>query len=342
MRSALEIEERAARWLARRQEPEWSAGDQAQLDAWLREATAHEVAYLRLEYGWGKVDRLAALRRPPAPGDDAVSHGDDAVSLQAEEPIREPSPSGRRHWLRRRPLAWSAAAAALVLTVAMLVHYEDLLTRDVHATSIGGHEIVRMSDGSRIELNTDTRVRTEFTARARSVWLEHGEAYFEVAHDPSRPFSVYAGDRRVTVLGTKFSVRVDPNANRIQLEVTEGRVQFEELRSQVQAPPMVATRGDKVIVEGTSLRIESRSVENFSTDLGWRQGLLIFDETTLAEVAEEFNRYNRTRLVVTPTVADIRIGGSFEAANVDAFARLLRQGFGLEVVESDGEIRVSE
>jgi transmembrane sensor len=326
MSSALEIEARAAHWLARRQEPGWSAADEAGLDAWLRESTAHEVAYLRLEYGWSKADRLAALRRP-----SAVSQ------LEATPP-----PSVRRHRLLRRPLVWSAAAAALLLSVVLLVSYGDLFPRDVYATSIGEHEIVPLPDGSRIELNTDTRVRTDFTPQARSVWLERGEAYFEVAREPSRPFVVYAGGRRVTVLGTKFSVRLDPNANRMQLAVTEGRVQLEELRPQVPAPPMVAIGGDKVIAEGASMRVESRSVEAVSIDLSWRQGLLRFDQTTLAAAAEEFNRYNRRRLVVEPTAAGIHIGGSFEAANVDAFARLLQQGFGLQVVESGDEIRISE
>ncbi len=326
MRSALEIEEHASRWLVRRQEPGWSAADQAELDTWLRESTAHEVAYLRLEYGWGKVGRLAALRRPPDP---VAPEGSRPRAVRAQR-------------LYRRPLAWSAAAAALLLGVALLVSYEALFTPDVYATGIGGHKVVRLPDGSRIELNTDTRVRTDFTPQTRSVWLERGEAYFDVAHEPLRPFSVYAGGRRVTVLGTKFSVRVDPDANRIQLAVAEGRVQLEELRPQMSAAPMIAIGGDKVIAEGTSMRVESRSVAAVSIDLSWRQGLLTFDQTTLAEAAEEFNRYNRRRLVVAPTAADIHIGGSFEAANVEAFARLLQQGFGLQVVESGEEIRVSE
>ena len=326
MNSALEIEERAARWLARRQEPEWTAADQAGLDAWLRESTAHEVAYLRLEYGWGKVDRLGALRRPPS----------------AAEPVVARPPLARAHRLFGRRLAWSAAAAALLLSIVVLVSYEGLFARDVYTTGIGGHKVVRLADGSRIELNTDTRVRTSFTEQARSVRLDRGEAYFEVAHEPARPFVVYAGGRRVTVLGTKFSVRLDASANRVQLAVTEGRVQLEELRLQVPAPPLIVIGGDKVISEGTSMRVESRSVEAVAIDLSWRQGLLRFDQTTLADAAEEFNRYNRRRLVVAPNAAHIHIGGSFEAANVDAFARLLQQGFGLQVVESDDEIRVSE
>ena len=325
MSSTMDIEERAAHWLVRRQEPQWNAADQAQLDAWLRESTLHEVAFLRLEYGWNKVDRLTVLRRPPAP-------------RQEIEEAR-PAPAQRS---ARRPLAWLAAAAVLVLSVALLYTYGDLFTRDLYATAIGGHEIVPLPDGSRIELNTDTRVRTSFSEETRSVWLERGEAYFDVARDPSRPFVVYAGSRRVTVLGTKFSVRLDPDANRVQLAVAEGRVQLDELRVSEPAPPTIAIGGEKVIAEGTSLRVESRSGKILATDLSWRQGLLTFDQTTLAAAADEFNRYNRKQLVVEPAAAQIRIGGSFEAANVDGFVRLLHDGFGLNVAESDSEILISE
>lgn len=325
MSSTMDIEERAAHWLARRQEPQWSDANQAELDAWLHESTLHEVAFLRLEYGWSKVDRLTVLRRPPAP----------RQQIEAARPVAT-------HRGARRPLAWLAAAAVLVLSVALLYIYGELFTRDLYATAIGGHEVVPLPDGSRIELNTDTRVRTSFSAETRSVWLERGEAYFDVARDPSRPFVVYAGNRRVTVLGTKFSVRLDPDANRVQLAVAEGRVQLEELRVSEPAPPMIAIGGEKVVADRTSMRVASRSAKTVETDLSWRQGLLTFDQTTLAAAAEEFNRYNRKQLVVEPAAAEIRIGGSFEAANVDGFARLLHDGFGLSVAESDSEILISE
>lgn len=325
MSSAMEIEERAAHWLARRQEPQWSSADQAALDAWLQESTSHEVAFLRLEYGWSKVDRLTVLRKPPVPRQEI----EEARPVPAHRSVR-------------RPLAWLAAAAVLVMSVALFYFYGDVFTRDLYATTIGGHEVVPLPDGSRIELNTDTRVRTSFTADTRSVWLERGEAYFDVARDPARPFVVYAGNRRVTVLGTKFSVRLDPDANRVQLAVAEGRVQFEQIRVSEPAPPTIATGGEKVIAEGATLRVESRTVESVATDLSWRQGVLMFDHTTLAQAAEEFNRYNRKRLVVESAAAQIRIGGSFEAANVDGFVRLLHDTFGLNVAESEGQILVSE
>jgi transmembrane sensor len=128
----------------------------------------------------------------------------------------------------------------------------------------------------------------------------------------------------------------------VQLAVAEGRVQLEQLRAKEPAPPLIAIAGDTVIAEGASLRMESRAAETVSTELSWRQGLLTFDHTTLAAAVQEFNRYNRKRLVVEPSAADIRIGGSFEAANIDGFTQLLQDGFGLQVIESDGEIRISE
>ncbi len=324
--SALEIEERAAHWLVRRQEAKWGAADQARLEAWLRESTAHEVAYLRLEAGWGKVERLAALRRSPIP---------------PTQPRRTGRPPRVKSRIGSHPGAWGIAAAGLLLGLVILAVYQRSPANRVYATDVGGHEIVRLADGSRIELNTGTRVQVDLTSQARTVRLLRGEAYFEVAHDRSRPFVVYAGGRRLTVLGTKFSVRLDPGANRVQLAVAEGRVQLEGLQPQSDSQPMIAIGGDRAVAEGSSMRLESRSLAAVSDDLSWRRGLLTFDQTSLTAAAEEFNRYNRTRIVIEPAAAAIQIGGRFEAKNVDAFARLLQTGFGLQVVESDGEIRVS-
>lgn len=326
MESALEIEERAALWLVRRQEAGWSTADQARLDAWLRESTAHEVAYLRLESGWGKVERLAALRRSPMP---------------SPQPSDTHGPAHLWSRIGSHPGAWGIAAAGLLLGLVILAIYQRSLPSNVYATDVGGHEIVRLADGSRIELNTDSRVQVDLTGQARTVWLRRGEAYFEVAREPSRPFVVYAGSRRLTVLGTKFSVRLDPDAHRVQLAVAEGRVRLEGLGPEAESQPLIAVGGDRAVAVGSSTRLESRSVEAVSNHLSWRRGLLTFDQTTLIDAAGEFNRYNRTRIVIEPGAADIQIGGRFEATNVDAFARLLEDGFGLQVVESDSEIRVS-
>ncbi len=330
--AATRIEERAARYLARRHEPQWTAQDQAELDAWLKESTAHEVAYLRLEYGWQKTDRLAALRGASLAEDINPASRIAASARSGAQPLR--ASRGRSSFL------WSGAAAAAVMLVCLGAWRGGLFDAVRYAhyeTEIGGHQTVPLADGSRIELNTNTQVRADFGDKARTVWVDRGEAYFDIAPDPARPFVVYAGERRVTVLGTKFAVRRD--AGRVLVAVTEGRVQLETTAAT--EPPKIMKGGDKAIVERTSTRIESVTAERVARELSWRQGMLSFDQTTLAAAAEEFNRYNRKKLRVTDTSAQVRIGGSFEAANLGAFVRLLQQGFGLRASDDGEEIRIS-
>jgi len=83
-------------------------------------------------------------------------------------------------------------------------------------------------------------------------------------------------------------------------------------------------------------------VEQASQQLSWRHGALVFNQTTLAAAAQEFNRYNDRKLLVDdPAVAGTRIGGSFDATNVETFARLLHDGFGLKVTEEGKDLRIS-
>ncbi len=313
MGGAAEIEQRAATWLARREEPDWSVADQAALDAWLAQATAHRVAYLRLESVWRRADRLAALASPGAP----AKRG--------------------RAWFPVRMAAGLAMAAAL--GAGLMVLGPDLGRRS-YATELGGHATIPLKDGTRLELNTDTRVRTDIAKDHRAVWLDRGEAYFEVAHDASRPFVIYAGSRKLTVLGTKFSVR--RTGDGIELAVVEGRVRVDPARPAPRLRPAVATRGAIVIAKGDSTLLAPPSPQRVANELSWRQGMLVFDQSSLSDAVAEFNRYNAKKLVVTDAAAgSIRIGGSFEAQNIDAFARLLEQGFGLKVETQGDEITIS-
>jgi transmembrane sensor len=312
MSAALQIEEKAAAWLARQDSGEWSPADQAALDAWIEADMAHRVAYLRLQSVWGRADRLAAL-------------------------------SGSDFGLRptRALLGRIAAAVAAVGIVLGAGFGVVTVAKPGHAysTDIGGHATVPLKDGTRVELNTDTRLRTSIADDHRTVWLDRGEAYFEVAHDASRPFVVYAGARRITVLGTKFLVRREGEG--VEVAVVEGRVRVDPIRQQ-RARPAVLTRGDLALAKGEATLLAPPSIQKVETELSWREGMLVFARSTLADAVTEFNRYNRRKLVVEgDAAANVRIGGSFEAQNIDAFARLLQQAFGLSVKDDGEEIVIS-
>jgi transmembrane sensor len=171
------------------------------------------------------------------------------------------------------------------------------------------------------------------------VWLDRGEAYFDVAKDAKRAFTVVAGARRVVVLGTRFAVRRE--GDRLTVSVVEGRVRVEPAAPQAGSTVKVLTRGDIVVADGASLILAHRPVGAVVEQLSWRDGMLMFDQSTLGQAAAEFNRYNRKQVVVRGAAADVRIGGAFEAGNVDAFARLLRQAYGLKVTDTGSQVTVS-
>lgn len=307
------IEEQAARWLARGE-----AADAAALNAWLEEDTAHRVAYLRLRRVWresGALRRgMAAPERPPA----------------------------------RPPRRWSGWAAAAALLAGGLLWQADVARESgaaptavlADATPVGGRSVMALADGSRVELGTNSRVRSRIGSAKRDVWLERGEAYFDVAHDASRPFVVHAGSRLITVLGTRFAVRLGETADDVRVTVAQGRVRVDSPQQPAAAVELL--RGNALTAQARRVQIEQLPEAKLEQRLAWRRHLLVFDDTTLADAAAEFNRYHERPLVITdPAVAQVRIGGQFDAANLDGFVHLLQAGLRLQVLREPDRIRVS-
>ena len=215
--NARAIRARAAQWiLERRMAENWSGDDQARLDEWLAQSPAHTIAYWRLDETWERTDRLAALKRPLS----------GTADLAARAPL----------------FAKIAAAFAIAALIGGGVAFFALKPGvKTYATAVGGHEIVSFADGTRIELNTDTVLRTQMTTQSRTVWLDKGEAYFQVRHDAAHPFTVMIGGRRVTDLGTKFVVR--RGASALRVAVVQGRVRFD-------APNAFATKQTAMLSPG--------------------------------------------------------------------------------------------
>lgn len=314
--SATDTRERAAAWLMEcRDREDWNEEDQAELDAWLAESPAHRVAYLRVEAAWRRTDRLAALRRP-------------ATEQAAKPRIARPRLVG----------AVGAMAVAGVLSIGA-ANYFMRPSEKIYATSIGGHESVKLTDGSKIELNTDTVLRAAVDTRYRTVWLERGEAFFQIAHDDAHPFIVMVGDRRVTVLGTKFMVRRD--TDRLEVAVVEGRVRLEAVDGKTQSSALLIS-GDDVVAPANALLLTRKTSRELTDKLGWRHGVLVFDHTTLGNAAAEFNRYNRQKLVVADlSAAHMTIDGTFQADNIGDFAHLMQAMFGLHVAKRGEETVIS-
>jgi transmembrane sensor len=232
------------------------------------------------------------------------------------------------------------AAGLTAVTVAVAIWLLSMAHEPVYSTQVGALATVPLADGSAITLNTDSQIHVNLASTERVVTLDRGEAFFEVAKDPSRPFVVKIGNRRVTAVGTQFTVRRDQSD--IRVLVTEGRVQVihEALLSRSGATQVGA--GSEARTEGDSVLVDQPKSSQVDDSLSWRSGYLVFHETPLAEAIAEFNRYNTRKIVIAdPTIASLRIGGRFRFTDSGAFLWLLQNGFPVNVAQDSTTIRLT-
>lgn len=330
--SALTTEKEAANWLAKMDKAynrqldetclETYAAENPEFSKWLETSVLNRVALLRLLSTWKRADRIVAVN----------------VTAQRENTI---------HPLFQKPVVRQVFSIAAVFMVAF---FASIQIADVpgffsngiksYETEIGGQEYVPLTDGSTLILNTNTEVEAKIDEEVRRVTLKKGEAFFDVSHDENRPFIVDAGDQHITVLGTKFSVKHTNDG--IKVTVVEGLVRIDSKGQEtVLSPPTLVSRGKVAQTNGTDILVNEPDSTHLERQLSWRSGYIVFDSVPLVEAIEEFNRYNRINLqIVDPAIEDIRIGGRFKANNVEAFARLLAEGFDLHTARKGNRIEV--
>lgn len=303
----------AAAWLARVHADD---GDDARtaLDAWLVEDPAHAAAFARAEEAWAILPRAAEQLESKAP-------------LPAAAQYRQPAVL--------RPAA--AIAAAIVVALASVWWWAE--GRGAYVTQPGEQKVAMLDDGSRIALNTDTRLDVQFNTGRRQIRLDRGEAMFEVAHDAERPFVVIAGDTRVQALGTSFIVR--RTADDIVVTLIKGRVAVTRHTSPVSRASdarLELRPGERLTEpENGPARIEPTSVEAATA---WRRGQTVFDDTPLGIAVGELNRYGGPRIVIDdPRVAALPISGVY-AANAADFAEAIAALHGLRVERSGEELHI--
>ncbi len=291
------------------------AAKDAEFAVWLSQSASHRVALLSLISVWRRAERLKAL--PPERG------------TVVEMPAKRKVPAAK---------VWAVAASLLFAAIGAGLYMQAPVPQ-VYQTARGAQELVPMPDGSRMELNSDTRVAVDMRRDMRLITLEKGEAFFSVSSDSKRPFKVKSGDQVVTVLGTSFSVH--QRASGIEVMVLEGRVRVEDKDATIK--PAVLRAGDIAKADGHRLAVRNANREQVEKHLSWREGYLVFDESPLAEAFAEFNRYHDTQLVLnSASLAEIPLSGKFKIESFDAFVGFLEDGFNFNVARIDGKILVSD
>ena len=328
-----EIAAEAAVWVARLHGPDRSPQMERECLAWQARAAAHREAFERCTDTWQDAPRVTLASA------FAATEGGGGST-----PARRFAP---RRW------AFAVAAAGLLVGSAVFVQYQ--VGRGDYGTELGEQRQVVLDDGTRMSLNTDTRVRVEMGSTERRVRVHAGEALFDVAKDASRPFVVRAAESEVVAIGTVFTVRLTrdralmPRA--LAVTLIEGQV---TVRSAVApgvggvAPerPVLMQPGERVQLAGGATQGVTSQVDRPNIDqvVAWRRSEAVFDGTSLADAVAEMNRYSRTPIVLVDDslLATLRVSGVYRTGDNAAFASAVAKLHGLSVSEGAGRLQLAK
>lgn len=283
---AEDIETEAAEWLMVISREEQTDEDVEAFYRWYDANERHRAAFNRVRGVWAAFGKLGAL---------------DAIAGETPPPERSAIVS------RRTGLALAASLAAVAIGGGVIVtlnpfgasHYE---------TALGESREIDLPDGSTVQLNTASGIEVAFSRRARTVRLLAGEAHFIVAKDASRPFTVEAAGGEVIAVGTAFTVRLHAG-DAMEVTVEEGRVALapaaETEKGSAAAPEITPlSAGERAEIRGKVEAVEKVSVLEIERRLAWRDGLLIYDGQSLADVVSDVVRYTDIKI----EIADVDIG----------------------------------
>lgn len=227
---------------------------------------------------------------------------------------------------------WKIAAAAIIIIgagFAIWKYTRPVDTYMVLQTARGERDSVVLADGSKVVLNGNSKVgyRTVMNGATREVWLEKGEAFFEVAKNPQRPFIVHADSANVQVLGTSFDVRI--TTQQIAVAVATGKVNFSPLHITDKAlllPGLtgVWTRSDAKIV-----------VTENSNMLAWRTGKLKFNDASLKEVLSALGYMHNIEVDMLPSLKSTRLTATIDNISLEKMILLLESSLDIRITKVD-------
>ena len=301
----------AAVWVARLHGPNRTKEAEAGLRRWLADDPQHPVAFEMMTETW---ERSARLRRRPI---EKVASW-EAVGFR----------------LRFSYAAFAIAATAVVAVIGTLFY----LHTDVITTGIGEFRTLTLQDGTRVFMDSNTRLSVHYEKAQRQVRLDSGEAFFEVAKNPHRPFLVRASGHLIRDLGTEFDVRSD--AQGLAVTLVEGKVTVSPMSAAPDGGVLRDASGSPslrallppgqlrafALSAGERLTFASTGVSRIDyPPLGivtaWERGQVVLDNTSLPDAVAEMNRYSQQRIVLQGAAAGrIRVSGVFQAGDSQNFA----------------------
>jgi transmembrane sensor len=308
---------------------------------WLRRSPEHIQTYLEVSSAWSELPSsdhqgifdIASLIARARNESDVIPLSLVNPRLPSVLPSAEPRAFCK---LPRRPVL-AATALALLACITSLLLWADRDTARSYSTGIGELRTIQLLDGSTVELNARSTVKVRLTDRRRDVALIEGQALFRVAKDKQRPFVVRAGEAHIRAVGTEFDVY--RKQTETVVTVVEGRVEAYPGSDGVGAAAIVLSAGEQLTVLPHAVTKPTRADTVAAT--AWVQNRLMFEETPLSEVAEEFNRYHRRPLAIDDSeLQALKISGVYSSTDPASLINFLRNQNSIRVIETENQVRV--
>jgi transmembrane sensor len=336
---------------------EFRAGDgtptvRARFEKWLRSSPENVQAYLEIAAGWSELptaDPEGLIDIDALLGTLREWKDDNVVRI----PLRQPDVPRAARVNRAR--LWALAACLALVTLAGTAIWVISQSGRTYGTGIGEQRTLILADGSTVTLNALTTVVVHMTKEFREVTLVRGQAYFHDTDEPTRPFIVRAGKSSVRAIGTEFDV--DLEADRTVVTVLTGQVavaesfarvdeiERRELLRELAGPAnkleaVLVSAGEQVTV--LTQNLPTPNEVDVTGVTAWMQQRLVFDDTPLSKVAEQFNLYSKRPLVIAdPSLRGVGVSGEYSASDPAALIGFLRSQPTLRVVEKDDQFVVT-
>jgi transmembrane sensor len=293
-----------------------SPQDSNEICAWIEADPRHAVAFARAEMAWDAAERLKS--------------GAADVTLPPPETIV--SEEDQRRITRNIMIA--AGVALLLFIVAAVVTVRTFNGVDRYDTAVGEMRDIALADGSTLHLNSDSEAEVRFTDNGRKVRIVKGEASFDVAHDPARPFEVEVRSAVIRATGTAFNVRMRHAL--VELTVTHGSVS-------VRCPAGKERRvgaGNGAVIQQRAIALTNLGPGLVDQRTAWREQMVELDGETVEQAASEFNRYRKAPILIGDTrVSALRLGGRFRTTDSQEFLSALQTSLPVRAVKGqDGSV----
>ncbi len=333
--------EQASLWWVRLREDDVAPEEINRWLDWCQSDPAHLQAFEKIESLGG---RLAAL--------DTATRAQMVHELLGEPEARRKRPApGRRYLAAAAGLALAAGVAAVVLGGGLWrpnAAAPAALQSVSYVTHKAQIEDVSLVDGSRVAIGADSALAVNYTEATRNLQLKNGEAFFEVEHNPDRPFVVQAGRLKVIAVGTAFNIR--KTGDKIEVIVTHGAVDVEDGASQLagaggHSPSLPkdgvirVAAGQLVVADRGSPSLTVRPADRDAA-VSWRTGSMSFLDEDLSLVVANLNRYSGHEVqIADPTLDHLRFTGSVVQGHEDEWLTAIQKVFPVTVhVAADGRV----